>query len=191
MRKLILTSASVIALGLAAGAGYAQSTTSGTNSAGLPANNSAPVASTPGAAGNTGATLPSTAMPSTSGNADMSAMQHGNQMPQSGRQMTEATRAPSRDMIRQAQEQLQSQGLYRGRVDGRLGHQTKQALARFQSKNGLQRTATLDPSTLDRLLGSGGNVGSSTQPGKPQSLGRMPETVQPGHSTGGTMPGRY
>jgi peptidoglycan hydrolase-like protein with peptidoglycan-binding domain len=178
MRKLILTSVSVMALGLAAAGGYAQSTTP--SSTGLPTDKSAPSATTPGAMGNSSAAMPSTAaipdksvMPSTAAIPDKSAMQ-------SGPRVSHETQAPSRDMIRQAQEQLRSQGLYKGHIDGRLGHGTRQALSRFQSKNGLHRTATLDQSTMDKLVGNSGSVGSSTAPVHQQSIGRTPQTVPPG-----------
>jgi peptidoglycan hydrolase-like protein with peptidoglycan-binding domain len=74
----------------------------------------------------------------------------------------------SQDEIRSAQQQLQEQGLYHGRIDGVLGPETKQALSEFQEKNGLNKTATLDQPTMDKLIGNttGGSagMGSSTPP---------------------------
>jgi len=59
----------------------------------------------------------------------------------------------SKDDIRWAQLELHNMGLYHGSLDGVVGSQTKQALGRFQKLNGLDRTATLDPETLDAVFG--------------------------------------
>jgi peptidoglycan hydrolase-like protein with peptidoglycan-binding domain len=59
----------------------------------------------------------------------------------------------SKDDIRWAQLELHNMGLYNGSLDGVVGAQTKEALGRFQKLNGLGRTATLDPKTLDALFG--------------------------------------
>ena len=59
----------------------------------------------------------------------------------------------SKDDIRWAQLELHNMGLYNGSLDGVVGSQTKRALARFQQLNGLDRTAALDPETLDALFG--------------------------------------
>jgi hypothetical protein len=134
VRKLILTTASVLALGIG-GAGVGQA------------------AGTSGMAPNTGSNMP--AMSGTASN-------------------FKTTISPSKDEVRQAQQQLQDQGLYRGRIDGILGRETKQALGQFQKKNGLSQTARLDQPTMDRLLGNtGAGQGSS-----------MPPTVY--HGTGPT-----
>lgn len=70
----------------------------------------------------------------------------------------------SRSEVRQAQEQLKSDGLYRGPVDGIMGHQTRASIARFQQRNGLHRTARLDRNTLAQLTGGKTDrVGSSSQ----------------------------
>jgi peptidoglycan hydrolase-like protein with peptidoglycan-binding domain len=76
---------------------------------------------------------------------------------------------PSRDEIRQVQEQLQAQGLYNGPIDGIVGRGTKRALAQFQQENGLPATATLDQQTYARLSGAGvpsmaPSTGASTAP---------------------------
>ncbi len=60
----------------------------------------------------------------------------------------------TRQDIRQAQQALKSEGLYKGRIDGRMGLATHRAIAEFQQRNGLQRTARLDRTTLSRLMGS-------------------------------------
>jgi peptidoglycan hydrolase-like protein with peptidoglycan-binding domain len=70
--------------------------------------------------------------------------------------------------VRQAQQQLKTQGLYKGAIDGIFGPQTRQALSKYQQRSGLPQTATLDQGTLDHLMngqaGQGVGVGSSTPP---------------------------
>jgi len=59
-------------------------------------------------------------------------------------------------IVRDAQNELKRAGLYRGPVDGILGPETKQAIAAYQAREGLQQTATLDQDTLQRMnLASG------------------------------------
>jgi peptidoglycan hydrolase-like protein with peptidoglycan-binding domain len=71
-------------------------------------------------------------------------------------------------MVRQAQQQLKSQGLYQGHIDGLFGPQTRQALNQYQQRNGLPQTATLDQTTLNQLMGGEAGqavgVGTSTPP---------------------------
>ena len=70
--------------------------------------------------------------------------------------------------IKQAQQQLKSQGFYRGPIDGKMGRQMKTALSQFQRRNGLQQTARLDRQTLDRLMGGTATTGfGSSTPGNP------------------------
>lgn len=54
-------------------------------------------------------------------------------------------------LVRDAQNELQHEGLYRGPVDGILGPETKQAIAAYQAREGLQQTATLDQDTVQRM----------------------------------------
>lgn len=77
--------------------------------------------------------------------------------PESGTTAMQAT--PSE--IRQAQEKLQDEGLYHGKVDGQMGPETQQALRQYQEKNNLQATAKLDQETMNSLLGPGAGQGSS------------------------------
>jgi peptidoglycan hydrolase-like protein with peptidoglycan-binding domain len=148
MRKLILATASVLALGLAAsGAGYAAEPG---NSAQLPE------ANTPSATMPSADTPSSTTSPSTG-------------MTQPGTQSTAPVHL-SRNHLRQVQEQLKTAGLYKGRIDGRMGPDTRRAIAQFQEKNGLQGTGKLDQQTLAALGNTGMNTGtsgagSSTLPG--------------------------
>jgi hypothetical protein len=53
--------------------------------------------------------------------------------------------------IKDAQQELQKEGLYHGKIDGIAGAETKQAVTAFQQREGLQQTATLDRETLDKL----------------------------------------
>lgn len=81
-------------------------------------------------------------------------------------QATQPTQRATRRQIKQAQQQLRSDGLYKGRIDGIAGRRTHQAIARFQQRNHLPRTARLDQNTLSRLTGAQAvGVGSSTPAG--------------------------
>jgi peptidoglycan hydrolase-like protein with peptidoglycan-binding domain len=79
---------------------------------------------------------------------------------------------PSRDEVRQAQQQLEKQGLYHGAIDGLLGSETKQAIQQFQQKNGLQVTARLDQQTMNKLFGTMSGSSTPTNPA-PQRGGTM------------------
>jgi hypothetical protein len=56
--------------------------------------------------------------------------------------------------IKRAQAELQREGLYRGPIDGIVGRDTKMALASYQGREGLQRTAMLDRATMEHLNAS-------------------------------------
>ena len=69
------------------------------------------------------------------------------------------------ESVREAQQQLQALGLYRGPIDGRMDRNTRMAIAAFQQRNGLPRTETLDRTTLAWLVNSTATgYGSSTPP---------------------------
>jgi peptidoglycan hydrolase-like protein with peptidoglycan-binding domain len=53
--------------------------------------------------------------------------------------------------VRQAQSELKREGLYDGKLDGIAGPETKQGIAAFQQREGLQQTARLDRATRDRM----------------------------------------
>jgi Putative peptidoglycan binding domain len=57
--------------------------------------------------------------------------------------------------VRKAQAALNGQGYNVGAVDGRFGPNTQNAVRRFQAKNGLTETGTLDSPTLSALGISG------------------------------------
>ena len=58
---------------------------------------------------------------------------------------------PFDQIVADVQTVLQEQGLYKGEVDGLVGPQTQEALAAYQSANGLAATAALDQPTLESL----------------------------------------
>lgn len=66
--------------------------------------------------------------------------------------------------VKQAQEKLKSENLYKGRIDGVLGPETQHALKQFQQQNNLQQTGQLDDQT-EQKLGITEQTGSgSSQP---------------------------
>lgn len=54
-------------------------------------------------------------------------------------------------LVRQVQIALLARGYYRGAIDGVVGRETRAALTRFQTGNGLDVTGTITPETLDAL----------------------------------------
>jgi Putative peptidoglycan binding domain len=59
--------------------------------------------------------------------------------------------APLDQVVADVQSTLQQQGYYHGEVDGLLGPLTREALAAYQSAQGLYATATIDQPTLESL----------------------------------------
>jgi peptidoglycan hydrolase-like protein with peptidoglycan-binding domain len=88
--------------------------------------------------------------------------------------------------VAQVQQELKSQGLYNGAIDGVIGPQTKTALSQFQQQNGLRQTATLDRQTRDRLAQA--NTGNSNEQ-QPQSTQSPTSTPAPAPTTAPTTPG--
>jgi peptidoglycan hydrolase-like protein with peptidoglycan-binding domain len=74
----------------------------------------------------------------------------------------------SKNQIQQVQEQLKTAGLYtglyKGKADGKIGPETKQAIQQFQQQQGLQATGELDQQTMAALQGNQGSAGSSALP---------------------------
>jgi hypothetical protein len=58
---------------------------------------------------------------------------------------------PFDQVVADVQALLQEQGFYRGEVDGLVGPLTREALAAYQSAQGLPATAAIDQPTLDSL----------------------------------------
>jgi peptidoglycan hydrolase-like protein with peptidoglycan-binding domain len=65
--------------------------------------------------------------------------------------------------IKKAQQKLQSEGLYNGKLDGIDGKATQAALKTFQKKDQLRQTGRLDEQT-EAKLGLNEGSGSSTPP---------------------------
>lgn len=98
-----------------------------------------------------GASTPSTSMSSAN-------------MPSSGsteKSSRSASHAAS-PQVKQAQQELQSAGLYNGKVDGIDGPETRQAVKSFQQKNNLPQTGKLDQQTMAALQSGSSSSGSST-----------------------------
>lgn len=103
----------------------------------------------------------------------------------------------SPDQIKQAQEALQTQGLYHGQLDGKWGPQTRRAVARFQKQKGLKQTAQLDEPTIDDLqngaMSGGDNMRNPSHSGAmgPDAMhGNGPSSAQtnPGGDNNATAP---
>src|ERR1700730_6064103 len=132
-------------------AGIAQAQTTTTPPAAAPAPGVETMAPSTQDQSSTALASPSAAQPTTAATAPKAA-------PQANMQQSSAndfwSRNLSQDEVRQALQQLAAQGLYRGPADGLAGPEMQRALARFQQQNGLRRTATLDPDTMNRLMAS-------------------------------------
>lgn len=89
----------------------------------------------------------------------------------------------SQPEIQQAQQQLKSQGLYRGAVDGVMGPETQTALMAFQREHNLPQTAQLDQQTLSALNG-GSTSGAGMTGGTPPSTTGTTGAQRPGGAAG-------
>lgn len=166
MRKLLLTTVSVVALGLAGGglafAGGTTNSSAGTNTPNAVATTQPGSNSGASMGGNYGT---GTSQPGynqgTNANTGMSGMNESSQW------------GGGRNQVMEVQQKLQADNLYSGKIDGIMGPETRQALQQYQQKNGLQVTARLDQQTLNSILGNGANgQGSSMPPG----TSSMPQT---------------
>jgi peptidoglycan hydrolase-like protein with peptidoglycan-binding domain len=154
----------VLAIVSAAGlAGIAQAQTT-TQPAATPAPGAETTAPNTQYQSSTAPATPSAAQPTTATAAPRAAPQ-ANMQQSSGNDFW--SRNLSQDEIRQAQQQLAAQGLYRGPVDGLAGPEMQRALARFQQQNRLRRTGTLDPDTMNRLASNAPAGNLSTSPTGP------------------------
>jgi Putative peptidoglycan binding domain len=155
MRKLILATASAIALGIAGAAPlYAQNTNTGPAATPAPQDQGTAAGTVQPGAPQAGADMQQTPPAAGINNPAMASTA------QSGADMGRLSRAD----IRNIQQKLQQDGLYHGRIDGLEGPGTKQALRAYQQQNGLPVTGTPDQQTLASLNGGGAGVGSSTMP---------------------------
>jgi peptidoglycan hydrolase-like protein with peptidoglycan-binding domain len=193
MKRLLLTT-SVLALGLA-GTAFAQSGAGSSAGAGAMGTNSgSPAYSSPSTTSGSG--LGDTSRPGTSG----SSMNNENGTGANGGPMANSTStsgmsggrsSASSDNVRQAQEALQDQGLYKGQVDGKMGPQTKQAITQFQKQKGLKQTAQLDQPTMNDLRNGSmsGSDNSSSSPSYNSGSGANPGMGGNGPATTQTNPG--
>ena len=115
--------------------------------------------------------------------------------------MNSTTLNLSEPEIRQVQQVLIDRGFYRGRVDGMLGTETREALISFQRKQGFEASGSIDTRTVTALglsdrIGQNaqGGVGNQSTSGQGQSGTQAPSTrsgqapaSQPGAS--GQQPG--
>src|SRR6185437_15308782 len=130
-------------------------------------------------------TSPRSTMPSTS---SPSSTSPGVTSPSTGAATTHSSAAntdasmdaQSPETIKQAQQQLKSQGLYNGAIDGQMGPETASALSKFQEKNGLPANSELDQQTMAKLMGNG-----STSPPASMNPSMTPSTG----SSSSTNPG--
>ncbi len=84
------------------------------------------------------------------------------------------------DEVKQAQQKLLDAGDYKGKIDGKFGSQTAQAVKQYQQKNGLKQTGRLDHDTLAKLGVAATGSGSSAPPaGIPNSGTGMPAPKAP------------
>ncbi|HJU18978.1 MAG TPA: peptidoglycan-binding domain-containing protein [Stellaceae bacterium] len=164
MRKLILATASAFALSLAmGGAGFAAEPAS---NAQLP-QGTQPSATMP---------APNQAMPAQTQN-----MQTPNEAatPQQGAEAQTAPMQLTPTQVKEAQQALKADGLYKGEIDGKIGPETKQAIEQFQQQNGLQQTGVMDEQTFAALNHANNGVG--------QGSSMTPGAQQPGEATNPNM----
>jgi peptidoglycan hydrolase-like protein with peptidoglycan-binding domain len=79
-------------------------------------------------------------------------------------------RASSAIVVRQAQSELKREGLYAGAIDGVAGPETRQGIASFQRREGLQPTARVDAATRDRLVVNALRLESAWSEAAPNSM---------------------
>ena len=147
VRKVLLATVSVVALGLG-GAGLAVAARTTNSNTGTSAGTAMPNAAgttQPGYNTGTGTNMGADAGTRTSGynqgtnaNTGMSGMNESSQW---------GGRMSRRDQVREVQQKLQADNLYNGKIDGVMGRETRQALRSYQQQNGLRVNARLDRQT--------------------------------------------
>ena len=76
----------------------------------------------------------------------------------SGQAQAEGPLPSSEHVVRQAQSELKREGLYRGKVDGIAGPETKQAITAFRQREGLQQTARGEDGTVEGVESNDGLI---------------------------------
>jgi len=108
------------------------------------------------------------------------------------------SQAVSRDTVRQVQDRLQQQGMYRGNIDGQWGPTTEAGVRSYQQQNNLNATGQLDAATLASLNLAGDQTSANTPPtvqrygsnyNPPVRSDPTPNTIAP--AAGTTLPGPY
>ncbi len=134
MKRLLLTTASIIALGLVTPAIAQTSQTS--NSPSYSSSTTAPASASKST--------------STSASSDMHSTKSGHR------------HAAKSSHTRDAQTALKAQGLYTGNIDGKNGPMTRNAIAQFQHKQGLKENGKLDRETRSKLMASNNASGGAS-----------------------------
>lgn len=91
-----------------------------------------------------------------------------------------ATAAWAEDQLRSVQTELKSQGFFYGEVDGQPSPETTAALRRYQIRNGLEVTGTLNKETL-AALGLGPKPARQVAPTPPPPATPAPQAQPPVH----------
>lgn len=191
MKRLMLAT-SVLALGLG-GAAFAQTGAGSSAGAGaIGAPSSSPSYSAPSRSAG-GSTMNDQDVNGSGANGGpMASNMPGNRSTATGSATRGSNIGASSDQVKQAQEALQSQGLYRGQVDGKWGPRTRQAVAQFQKQKGLKQTAQLDQQTMNDLqngsMGGSDNMSSSPAAGSAAPIHGQ-GTPGNGPATSGANPG--
>lgn len=86
------------------------------------------------------------------------------------------TRVQSRSDVRSAQQQLQSNGYYTGKVDGIDGPMTHRAIRKYQKDYGLAVTGRLDSATLNKLGVASSTMGKASRSSMAPGSQNMPAT---------------
>lgn len=160
MKRLLLTTASIIALGLAT---PAMAETDQSKSPPNTPSMSMPAQGASSQSGMTDSSKMSSQKSSMSNDASTSRSSMGSKSDGSASRDMVSTRPTSHKAgstdVKQAQRALKSQGLYNGGIDGISGPMTKNAIAQFQHKQGLKESGKLDSKTRAQLMASsnGGN----------------------------------
>lgn len=68
------------------------------------------------------------------------------------------------NQVKEAQQRLKDEELYKGKIDGIAGPQTRSALRQYQQREGLRQTGRLDQQTWALLNGHAPQSGSSAAP---------------------------
>ena len=111
-------------------------------------------------------------------------------------QQAAAQQAVTPDTIKQVQQALKQQNMYRGQIDGVWGPRTQAAVRQYQQKNNMAASGQLDQQTLASLnVGSGQNYGNNDngqQPNNQASSNTQPEpnqqNAQPGQQNAQSNP---